>query len=109
MVQMSTAMRLGLNNSIITIRLLASVQHRSTSSQLMPSTSAYMDDIFIHSEDPAEHDELVHKVLHRLQDAGLEADIDKSQFGVTQTRYLGFIVSTTGLQVDSSKVSCIFD
>lgn len=107
MVHMSTAMRLGLNNSIITIRLLASVQHRSTSSQLMPSTSAYMDDIFIHSEDPAEHDELVHKVLHRLQDAGL-----KSQFWVTHDQVSWLYRQhhwSPGRSILPSKVSCIFD
>ena len=69
--------------------------------------TAYMDDILIYSDDPAEHHEHVTKVLDRLREAGLQADIKKCEFSVTQTKYLGFIVSTEGLQPDPEKVEVI--
>ena len=61
---------------------------------------AYLDDILIYSEDPLEYKEYVKKVLEYLYTAGLQPDIRKYEFSVTHTRYLGFIVSTSGLEVD---------
>jgi transposase InsO family protein len=64
---------------------------------------AYLDDILIYSEDPTTHVEHVKKVLQRLQDAGLQADIAKCEFHVTRTKYLGYILTTEGLEVDPDK------
>jgi transposase InsO family protein len=71
--------------------------------------TAYLDDILIYSEDPLEHDEHVRKVLERLWAAGLQADIRKSEFHVTRTKYLGFIVSTEGIEVDPDKTAVVRD
>ena len=69
--------------------------------------TAYLDDILIYSEDPTEHELHVKKVLQRLRDAGLQADIKKCEFGVTRTKYLGFIISTDGIEVDPDKVAAV--
>lgn len=69
--------------------------------------TAYLDDILIYSEDPLEHQTHVRKVLQRLEDAGLQADLKKCEFSVTRTKYLGFIISTSGLEVDPEKVSVV--
>jgi hypothetical protein len=71
--------------------------------------TAYMDDILIYSEDPLEHELHVKKVLERLRAAGLQADIRKSEFSVTSTKFLGFIISTQGLAMDPEKVAVIRD
>jgi hypothetical protein len=65
---------------------------------------AYLDDILIYSEDPLQHEEQVHKVLKRLREAGLQADIRKCEFGVQRTKYLGYILTTKGLEIDPDKV-----
>lgn len=69
--------------------------------------TAYLDDILIYSQDELSHQEHVCKVLQRLRDAGLQADIQKCEFNVTRTKYLGFIVSTSGVEVDPEKTSVI--
>jgi transposase InsO family protein len=69
--------------------------------------TAYLDDILIYSDDPLIHHEHVNKVLQRLRDAGLQADIRKCEFGVTRTKYLGFIISTDGIEVDPEKTAVI--
>jgi hypothetical protein len=69
--------------------------------------TAYLDDILIYSKDPLEHESHVRKVLERLREAGLQADIKKLEFDVTYTKYLRFIVSTEGVEVDPKKVSVI--
>ena len=68
---------------------------------------AYLDDILIYLDDPLEHETHVKKVLERLRDAGLQVDIKKSEFSVTRTKYLGFIVLTKGIEVDKLKVEVV--
>lgn len=69
--------------------------------------TAYLDDILIYSEEVVDHEQHVKQVLQRLRDAGLQADIKKSEFSVTRTKYLGFIISTNGIEVDPSKVDVV--
>jgi len=69
--------------------------------------TTYLDDILIYSNDLLEHEIHVKKVLQRLQDTGLQVNIKKSEFSVTCTKYLGFIVSTEGIEVDQSKVEVV--
>jgi transposase InsO family protein len=68
---------------------------------------AYLDDILIYSLDPLLHADHVKKVLKRLREAGLQADVKKSEFDVTRTKYLGFIVTTSGVEADPEKVEVI--
>jgi transposase InsO family protein len=67
--------------------------------------TVFMDDILIYSANEEEHQQHVRKVLRRLREAGLTADIRKCEFHVTQTRFLGFIVSTNGIAPDPAKIS----
>ena len=46
-------------------------------------------------------------MIERLQKAGLQADIKKSEFSVKRTKYLGFIISTKGIKVDLEKTFVI--
>ena len=55
--------------------------------------SAYLDDILIFSSGSLrDHQRKVSTVLQRLADAGLQLDVDKCEFEVQSTKYLGFIV-----------------
>ena len=69
--------------------------------------TAYVDNILIYSEDLLEHDAQVKKVLQRLKEAGLQADIKKSEFSVQSTKFLGFIISTEGIAMDPEKVAVV--
>src|SRR6266487_5853467 len=69
--------------------------------------TAYLDDIMIYSANELEHQEHVRKILLRLREAGLQVDIRKSEFHITQTKYLGFIVSTDGIETDPEKTAVI--
>lgn len=69
--------------------------------------TAYLDDILIYSDNELEHEHHVKKVLERLRDAGLQIDLKKCEFHVTRTRYLGFIISTDGIEVDPDKISVV--
>ena len=69
--------------------------------------TAYLDNILIYSENKLEYKAYIKKVLERLRKAGLQADIKKSKFSVYCTKYLGFIISTGGIEVDPEKIEVI--
>lgn len=71
--------------------------------------TAYLDDIIIYSTDPLEHTSQVRWVLNKLKEAGLSVDIKKCDFRVTRIKYLGFYVSTEGLEVDPEKVQDVLN
>ena len=69
--------------------------------------TAYMNDIIIYSQSVEEHQEYVKTILIALCTAGLQADIKKCEFGVMHTKFLGFIIITKGIEVDSEKIAVI--
>jgi hypothetical protein len=70
---------------------------------------AYIDDILVYSQNLEEHQNHVRLVLLRLREAGLQVDINKSEFNVTRTKFLGLIVLTEGIEMDLAKVEVIKD
>jgi hypothetical protein len=68
---------------------------------------AYLDDILIYSDNLKQHREHVRLILQRVEDAGLTLKASKCEFHTNKTEYLGYIISTTGLQMDSSKIQAI--
>ncbi len=71
--------------------------------------SAYVDDVLIYTDgSEADHEAHVKKVLDKMESAGLQLDIDKCEFSVTTTKYLGFIIEAgKGLRMDPQKVAAI--
>ena len=71
--------------------------------------TAYIDDILIFTDGSLkEHCQQVRTVLQRLREAGLQIDIDKSEFEVKSTKYLGFIVEAgKGIRMDPAKIKAI--
>jgi hypothetical protein len=67
----------------------------------------FINDILIYSNDELEHQAHVKLVLDHLRAAGLQAAIEKCEFHVTETKYLGFIVSIEGIKVDIAKIKII--
>ena len=68
---------------------------------------AYLDNILIYLKDVKEHDDHVRQVLTRLRQASLQADIQKSEFSVTRVKYLGYMLTTEGLEVDPKKIKVL--
>ena len=69
--------------------------------------TAYLDDILIYSDNELEHEVHVKLILRKLREAGLQADITKCEFHVTQVPYLGLIITTEGIKMDPSKIDTI--
>lgn len=69
----------------------------------------YLDDILVYSENPAIHTTHVIEVLRRLRANNLYAKVEKCEFSVTTTEFLGFIISPDSLRMDELKIQVIQD
>jgi hypothetical protein len=70
---------------------------------------AYLDDILIFTETLEEHIKTVQEILQILMDAGILLKPSKCEFHVTETEFLGYIVSTTGLKMSPNKVKEVLE
>jgi hypothetical protein len=69
--------------------------------------TAYLDDILIYSRTRSEHEEHLQLVLTALREAGLYAKLEKCEFFVEETTFLGLIVGAHGIRMDPKKVETI--
>ncbi|MBW0575712.1 hypothetical protein O181_115427 [Austropuccinia psidii MF-1] len=69
----------------------------------------YLDDIMVFSSSEEEHVKHVASVLQRLRDNNLFAKASKCVFHASSVEYLGYVVSSDGLKMDSSKVQKILN
>jgi hypothetical protein len=67
----------------------------------------YIDDILVFSRTVDEHALHVAEVLGLLRDAHLFVKRSKCSFGMTELRFLGFMVSAEGIRPDPKKVSAM--
>jgi len=71
---------------------------------------AYLDDVLIYTDGTLEdHIRHVRTVLQRLLDRGLYVKLEKCEFHVEETRFLGFIISPTGIKMDPERIATITD
>lgn len=65
----------------------------------------YLDDLIVFGRTLEEHEERLLKVLDQLEECGLKVSIDKCQFCQPQVKFLGHIISASGMATDPEKVS----
>ena len=46
-------------------------------------------------------------MLAKLREAGIQANVDKCEFYVTEIKYLGLVISTNGIKMNPTKVEAI--
>ncbi|RFU81252.1 hypothetical protein TARUN_954, partial [Trichoderma arundinaceum] len=68
---------------------------------------AYIDDILIFSKTLEEHEEHVHKVLQKLQDAKLLVNPEKCAFHTQRVEFLGHIISPGEIRMDPKKLEAV--
>lgn len=73
----------------------------------IPNVLIFYDDILITNRDLETHLETIDKVLHILESNGLKIKRNKCKFLANEVKYLGFIISKNGLEVDKDKIEAI--
>ncbi len=68
-----------------------------------------MNDILIYSNSRKKHTQHVRQVLERLRVVELQIDIEKCEFSVIEIKYLGLIIITHGIKMNSEKVNVIMN
>ena len=64
----------------------------------------YLDDILIYSERIEDHEEHVRLVLEALMRVDSRLKLEKCEFGVTETKFLGFIIRPGEMSIDPEKI-----
>ena len=67
----------------------------------------FVDDILIYSESEEEHEDHLRVILQLLRDHPLYAKFSKCEFWLTKVRFLGHVVSASGMSVDLEKVEAV--
>uniref|UniRef100_A0A8C5MK70 Gypsy retrotransposon integrase-like protein 1 n=1 Tax=Leptobrachium leishanense TaxID=445787 RepID=A0A8C5MK70_9ANUR len=67
----------------------------------------YLDDILIYSPDLKTHHAHVRQVLAKLLDNGLYCKLEKCLFDITTVKFLGYIITPEGFEMDPSKLTAI--
>jgi hypothetical protein len=67
----------------------------------------YLDDIIILAATFEVHLIRLEKVFLRLQEENLKIKLSKCNFGLSSVKFLGHVVSSEGIAVDSDKISSI--
>ena len=69
----------------------------------------YLDDVIIFSRTYEEHLERLIAVFEKLREAGLKLSTSKCHFFRREIKYLGHVISSSGIAVDPGKISCVKD
>ena len=69
--------------------------------------SHFVDDILIYFKSKEEHEDHLRVVLQALRDHQLYAKFNKCEFFFTEVRFLGHVVSASGVSVDQEKVKAV--
>ena len=70
--------------------------------------STYIDDVVIYNDTQKEHRSVVLRIIHKLADARLQLDFDKSEFEGGIIKYLGYLIETgQGLRANPEKLEAI--
>ena len=69
----------------------------------------YLDNILVYSDNAEEHEAHLQKVFDRLHKHKLQAKLKKCEFDKPYIKYLGHVVGSGELCVDSDKVAAVLD
>lgn len=69
----------------------------------------YLDDVLIYSTGREEHIKHVQLVLEKLKKYSLLVKPEKCEFHKDQVEFLGYIIGTHGIKMDSTKVQAVLD
>ena len=83
------------------------LMHRVFQPYLDQFVVVFVDDILIYSQPEWEHEDHLRIVLQLLRDHQLYAKCSKCEFWLSEVRFLGHVVSASGMSMDPEKVEAV--
>ena len=83
------------------------LMHRVFQPYLDHLVVVFVDDILIYFQSEEEHEDHLRVVLQLLRDHQLYAKFSKCEFWLTKVRFVGHVVSASGVLVDPEKVKAV--
>ena len=83
------------------------LMHRVFQPYLDQFIMVFVDDILIYSQSEEEHEDHLRIVLQALRDHQLYATFSKCKFWLTEVKFLGHVVSASGVSIDPKKVEVV--
>ena len=90
-----------------TLATFLDLMHRVFQTYLDQFVVVFVDDIFIYSLYEVEHEDHLRIVLQALRDHQLYAKFSKCEFWLIEVKFLGHVVSASGVSVDPEKVEAV--
>jgi hypothetical protein len=70
---------------------------------------AYLDDIIVYNNSKKKHIQHVRKILQRLRETNIQADVDKCEFHTTETKFLEMIIDCDDIKMNFEKIRAIVE
>jgi hypothetical protein len=70
---------------------------------------AYLDDIIVYSNNKKKHIQHVRKILQRLRETNIQADVNKCEFHITETKFLVMIIDRDDIKMNLEKIKAIVE
>ena len=83
------------------------IMHRVFQPYLDQFVVVFVDDILIYSKSEEEHEDHLRIVFQALREHQLYAKFNKGEFWLTEVKFLGHIVSASGVSVGLEKVEAV--
>ena len=99
-----TVMSFGLTNAPAAF---IDLMHRVFQPYLDQFVVVFVDDILIYSQSEEDHEDHLRIILQAFRDHQLYAKFSKCEFWLTEVRFLGHVVSTSGVSVDPKKFEAV--
>ena len=90
-----------------TLAAFMDLMHKVFQPYLDHFVAFFVNDILIYSQTEEEHEDHLRIVLQTLKDHQLYAKFRKCKFWLTKVKFLGHIMSASGVSVDPKKVEAV--
>ena len=97
-------MPFGLTNALVAFMDL---MHKVLQPYLDQFVVVFVDDILIYSQSKEEHEDHLRIVLQALRDHQLYAKFSKCEFWLNEVKFLGHVMSASGVLIDPEKVKTV--
>ena len=100
-------MYFGLTNSLATFQMMMNDLFRDLINQ--EDTAIFINDILVATDTEEEHDELVEKMLKRLEENDLFVKPKKCKWKVREVEFLGVVIGPRGVEMQKEKVEGVLN